>query len=80
MMRKVNKVLEKYLGDGPSYRGDIKMAAARIKHLLSAVDLDAEVLPENNLDMFSRLIISLKGEELSLAEWEILKEITEEKK
>lgn len=75
-MWEVNRVLEKYLGDDPSIEGDIKMAAAGIYSLLSSIDLRVEEIPVNNPDMFSRLLTSLKGEELSLAEWEILYEIT----
>lgn len=75
-MWEVNRVLEKYLGDDPSIGMDIKMAAAGIYSLLSSIDLRVEEIPVNNLDMLSRLVTSLKGEELSLDEWKILKEIT----
>lgn len=75
-MWKVNRVLGKYLGDGHSEGGDIKIAAANIHSLLSAIDPEAEVIPENNEDMLSRLITSLKGEELNEAERMIIREIT----
>jgi hypothetical protein len=69
------KILEGYLGDEPSAEGDLKMAAARILFLLSAVDLESEVIPENNFDMLSRLVSSLKNEKLDKWELQLLQEI-----
>ena len=54
-----------------------RMAAANIKLLLSAIDFEAEVIPENNKDMLTRLITSLKEEELSADERAIINEIVE---
>ena len=52
-------------------------AAKSIKTLLEQIDFSAEVVPENNLDMYSRLIASLKQEELTEEENRIIKEIVE---
>ena len=76
MIIKIFKVLESYLGEGLPDNGSKKMAAANIIRLLSAVDLEAEVIPERNKDMLCRLIASLKGEELSAEEEAIIFEIT----
>jgi hypothetical protein len=65
---KIYSVLDKYLGEGNPVEGRKKMAAANIKRLLSVVDLEAEIIPEKNGDMLTRLIASLKGEELSAEE------------
>lgn len=73
---RIYRVLETYLGEGPPETGRKKMAAANIKNLLSAVDLEAEIIPEQNRDMLTRLIASLKGEELSAEEEAIIFEIT----
>ena len=54
-----------------------RMAAANIKLLLSAIDFEAEVISENNKDMLTRLITSLKEEELSADERAIINEIVE---
>ena len=75
---KIFKVLDAYLGEGTPEKGRQKMAAANIKRLLSAVDLEAEIIPESNRDMLTRLIASLKEEELSEEEEAIIFEITNE--
>jgi hypothetical protein len=72
---KIYRVLEKYLGEELPNSGRKKMAAAKIKSLLLAVDFEAEVIPENR-DMLTRLLISLKGGELTEDEKEIVREIT----
>ena len=78
-MLKVNKILDKYLeSERTGIRGR-KMAAANIKILLAAIDLEAEIIPENNREMLTRLLISLKGEELTEEEMIIISEITENK-
>jgi hypothetical protein len=76
-MDKVNRILQKYFGEKPLEDGGRRMAAANIKLLLSAIDFESEVIPENNRDMLTRLITSLKGEELTSDERAIIKEITE---
>jgi len=77
-MEKVNRVLQKYFGEKPLQDGGQKMAAANIKLLLLAIDFEVEVISENNSDMLTRLITSMKGEELTPEELAIIKEITEE--
>ncbi len=72
----IYRVLDTCLGEGAPVKWSKKMAAADIKRWLSAVDLEAEVLPEKNEDMLCRLIASLKGEELSVEEEAIIFEIT----
>lgn len=76
-MHKINRILDKYSGEESREDGGRKMAAANIKLLLSAIDFEAEVVPETNNDMLTRLITSLKGEELSADERAIINEITE---
>jgi len=73
---KVYRVLEKYLGEELPENGRKKMAAAKIKSLLWAIDFEAEVIPESG-DMLARLLVSLKGEELSEDEKEIVREISD---
>ena len=50
-------------------------AATNIKELLNKIDFTAEVVPESNLDMMSRLLTSLKGEPLNREEIKIVGEI-----
>ena len=76
-MIKTNKVLNRYIKGETLVDGDRKMAAERIRSLLSAIDFDAEKIPENNRNMFARLITSLKGEELNSHEEAIIFEITD---
>ena len=78
-MIKVNTVLNKYLDQ--QYLGDSEnsKAARSIKNLLGQIDKNAEVVPENNLDMFSRLIASLKNGAITKEEKKIIKEIVDHK-
>lgn len=78
-MIKTNKVLDRYIKGETLVDRDRKMAAERIRSLLSAIDFDAEKIPENNRNMMIRLITSLKGEELNRVEKTIICEITEAK-
>ena len=73
---KVNGVINGYLnnGDNNKNEGEVK-AAASIKELLTTIDLNAEIVPENNLDMFSRLIASLKGGNLNRDEITVINKI-----
>jgi hypothetical protein len=75
-MVKVNNVINGYLNGSGNNKdeGEIK-AAALIKELLATIDLNAEVVPENNLDMFSRLIASLKGGNLNKDEITVINKI-----
>jgi hypothetical protein len=79
-MDKVNRILQKYFWEKSFEDGGRRMAAANIKLLLSAIDFESEVIPENNEDMLTRLLTTLKGEELSPDELAIIKEITEKVK
>ena len=75
-MIKVNKVINRYLNETDNNEDEGKTeAAASIKKLLATLDLNAEVVPENNLDMFSRLIASLKGDSLNNNEIAVINEI-----
>ncbi len=74
-MIKVNLILTKYL-TGEKFVENNKLKAARsIMELLGKIDFKAEVVPENNLEMFTRLLISLKGEPLNKDEAELVREI-----
>jgi hypothetical protein len=75
-MVKVNRVINGYLNNGDNNKDEGKIkAAVSIKELLTTIDLNAEVVPENNLDMFSRLIASLKGGNLNRDEITVINEI-----
>lgn len=75
-MIKVNLVLADYLtGKGKNNNAEKVKAANSIKELLSQIDYKAEVVPEDSLEMFSRLLISLKGEPLNKEEKELAEEI-----
>lgn len=72
-MLKVNKVIDKYLLLHDNE--ERKTAAKRIRFLLSKIDQNAEAVPENNREMLSRLVGSLKGSELNSDEQAIIFEI-----
>ena len=74
-MIKTNIVLGKYTRQKNSAEDANFKAVRNIKELLEQIDLNAEVVPENNLDMLSRLISSLKNEDLTKDEKRIIKEI-----
>ena len=76
-MIKVNKVLNKYLNLKESFHIPAKIkAASDIKAMLSMVDLNVEVVPENSIGMLTRLITSLKGKPLTKEEVDLIHEIT----
>ena len=76
-MIKVNKVLNKYLKEKNSSQNPSKIkAASDIKAMLSMVDLNVEVVPENSIEMLTRLISTLKGKPLTNEEKELIIEIT----
>jgi hypothetical protein len=75
-MLKVNLVLTDYLSGKKIGCDEAKLKAANlIKELLAQIDYRAEVVPENNLEMFTSLLTSLKGEPLNNEEKELVKEI-----
>jgi len=74
-MTNVNLILTKYLTGEKVVDNKKLKAAIIIKELLEKIDFKAEVVPENNLEMFTRLLISLKGEPLNKDEAELVKEI-----
>ena len=75
-MIKVNLILSKYLTEKENSVEEGKCKAANsIRELLSQIDYKAEVVPENSLDMFTRLLLSLKGEPLDKNENELIEEI-----
>jgi len=75
-MTKVNLVLTEYLTGEKDRIDEGKIAAAHsIKELLSQIDFKAEVVPEDNFEMFVRLLTSLKGFPLNMKEKELVEEI-----
>jgi len=75
-MTKVNIVLNKYLKQNGHAEGESEtVAASNIKDLLNKIDFTAEVVPESNFDMMSRLLTSLKGKPLNSEEIKIVGEI-----
>jgi hypothetical protein len=75
-MLKVNLLLTEYLtGNNGGVNSGKRKAAKSIKELLTQIDFSAESVPENNVDMFIRLLTSLKGQPLNEAENELVKEI-----
>ena len=75
-MVKVNLVLTDYLTGKISNCEEGKLKAANsIKELLDQIDFKAEIVPENNIEMFTRLLTSLKGEPLNKEEKELIGEI-----
>lgn len=75
-MIKVNLVLTNYLAGNVSNKNAEKVKAANsVRELLSKIDYKAELVPENNLEMFTRLLTSLKGEPLNKLENEIIEEV-----
>lgn len=74
-MEKTNKILEGYLNANNSNDLGKNVAAQSIKSLLGQLDFSAEVVPENNHEMLSRLISSLKKDDLTIQEKRIIEEI-----
>ena len=75
-MIKVNLLLTEYMIENDSVAGEGKLKAIHfIKELLSQIDHKAEVVPENNKEMFTRLLISLKGGPLNKDEAGLVDEI-----
>jgi len=60
-MTKVNLILTDYLTGKTGADNEMLKAAHSIKELLGKIDFKSEVVPENNLEMFTRLLTSLKG-------------------
>lgn len=74
-MVKVNLILTDYLTGKKSCTNEKLKAANNIKALLEQIDFKTEVVPENNQEMFRRLLVSLKGDPLSDDESELINEI-----
>ena len=60
-MVKVNLILTDYLTGKKSCTDEKLKAAQTFKTLLEQIDFKTEVVPENNQEMFRRLLVSLKG-------------------
>ncbi len=71
----MNLILTDYLTGKRKGTEEKLKAANSIKVLLEQIDFKAEMVPENNLEMFARLITSLKGEQLNEEENELIWEI-----
>lgn len=74
-MVKVNLILTDYLTGKKSCTNEKLEAANTFKTLLEQVDFKTEAVPENNQEMFCRLLVSLKGAPLNEEENELIKEI-----
>jgi hypothetical protein len=74
-MLKVNLLLTNYLTGKKNSTEEKLKAANTIKELLEQIDFKAEVVPENNPEMFVRLLTSLKGVPLNEYENELVDEI-----
>lgn len=71
----MNLLLTDYLTGKRSSTNEKLKAANSIKKLLEQIDYKAEVVPENNPEMFIRLLTSLKKEPLNKDENELVAEI-----
>ena len=71
----MNLILTDYLTGKKSCTDEKLKAAQTFKTLLEQIDFKTEVVPENNQEMFRRLLVSLKGTPLNEEENELLKEI-----
>lgn len=71
----MNLLLTDYLTGKRSSTNEKLKAANSIKKLLEKIDYKAEVVPENNPEMFIRLLTSLKKEPLNKDENELVAEI-----
>ncbi len=71
----MNLILTDYLTGKKSCTDEKLKAAQTFKTLLEQIDFKTEVVPENNQEMFRRLLVSLKGNPLNNEENELLKEI-----
>jgi hypothetical protein len=74
-MLKVNLLLTDYLTGKKNSTEEKLKAANSIKELLEQIDFKAEIVPENNPEMFARLLTSLKGVPLNENENELVDEI-----
>ncbi len=75
-MIKTNLLRANYMADESNPESEKKLKAVdSIIALLSNIDHKAEVVPENNMEMFARLLTSLKGEPLNNDETELVAEI-----
>ncbi len=77
-MIKVKLLLADYLANsGDTIDQGRQSAIKTIKGLLTQIDFKAEKIPDNNKEMFIRLLTSLKGEELDKNEKSLVEEIVE---
>ena len=74
-MQTINKILDKYILDESPEYSEKRKAARKMKAWLLTVDHESEKIPDKNLDMFSRLLESLKGSRLDNSEWDLVIEI-----
>ena len=75
-MIKINLFLADYLANNNHIPDKERQKAIKsIKGLLSQIDFKAEQIPDNNKEMFMRLLTSLKGEALNKYENELVEEI-----
>ena len=75
-MVKTNLILSEYLAmeNVKLAEGKLK-AVCSVKALLSEIDFNAEVIPENNLAKFTYLLTSIKGKPLTRDEIKVAMEI-----
>lgn len=74
-MVKVNLILTDYLTGKKNCTKEKLNAAITFKTLLEQIDFKTEAVPENNPEMFRRLLVSLKGGPLNTEENELIDEI-----
>ena len=75
-MIKVKLLLADYIsGNGDTVELGRQKAIKSIKALLTQIDFNAEAIPENNLDMLTRLLSSIKGEQLNKHESDLIEEM-----
>ena len=75
-MIKTNSLRADYLAKESNLNREKKLKTVdTIIELLSEIDHNAEVVPEDNAKMFARLLTSLKGKPLNNDEAELVEEI-----
>lgn len=75
-MLKLNLLLAEYMTEKKDSVDRKRLKAIQsIKELLDEVDHKVEQIPEDNIEMLTRLLTSLKGEKLTLTEIRVVEEI-----
>ena len=75
-MIRINLLLVEYMYGKGNRANEGKLKAIHsIKELLSQIDFNAEVIPEDNIERFTCLLTSLKGQPLNNDETELAEEI-----